>query len=176
MTDSESQADLIAEEPVFNDTPTWWSQSTVPSIEIAGNEGLGQEEGRDQLEKEAETDRQANETDSDSSNDDAHASLAGPRSPSLDATTLSLPGDAADVGDLAWVASDSESESSAKPAGAESMERRSLRRLRVFVIENDDEDPVRCVKPRQGDVHEAQAIRTEDSPPYDTGDDSQPQY
>lgn len=174
MTDSESQADLIAEEPVFNDTPTWWSQSTVPSIEIAGNEGLGQEEGRDQLEKEAETDRQANETDSDS-NDDAHASLAGPRSPSLDATTLSLPGDAADVGDLAWVASDSESESSAKPAGAESMERRSLRRLRVFVIENDDEDPVRCVKPRQGDVHEARAIRTEDSPPYDTGDDSQPQ-
>lgn len=170
MTDSdtESQADLIAEEPVFNDTPTWWSQSTVPSSE-------GQEEGRDQLEKEAETDRQANETDSDSSNDDAHASLAGPRSPSLDATTLSLPGDAADVGDLAWVASDSESESSAKPAGAESMERRSLRRLRVFVIENDDEDPVRCVKPRQGDVHEAQAIRTEDSPPYDTGDDSQPQ-
>ena len=179
MTDSESQDDLIAEEPVFNDAPTWWSESTVAASEIAddwGNEGLGQEEGRDQLEKEAETHR-ANATDSDISSNDARSSLAGPRSPSLDATTLSLPGDeAADVGDLAWVASDSESESSAKPAGAESMERRSLRRLRVFIIENDDEDPVRGVKPRQGDLHEAQAIRKEDSPPHDTGDDSQPQW
>lgn len=179
-------ADLIATSPVLRYTPTASpSAVTASDSENPETEDMNSiKGGRDQPEEKAETDRPEDETNSNSGTDDAQSTtLTSPRSPSLDATTLPLPGDGAnDFGDLGWMDSESESEaeSSAKPAVAGSTtERPSLRRLRVFIIENEqDQNSERCVKPRReegADKHagDGQGQANCNSPRYDMEEDSQ---